>query len=63
MTNDGKTHLPDGCEKIWNGSRQSKRWSTITMSIREIQKSNLSNELEWIEGKIYTNVWQKTPLQ
>ena len=60
MTNDGKyIYQTDKTEKIWKMDPNSQKMiSYINVYSGEFKIQSI-NELEWINGKIYTNVWQK----
>ena len=60
LTNDGnKIYKSDGTEKIWflNAQDQSEEGFIQTVTHRTI--STQLNELEWVEGMIYANTYQK----
>ncbi|MFN4763132.1 glutaminyl-peptide cyclotransferase [Gillisia sp. Q332] len=60
LTNDGKKfYKSDGSEKIWilNGTTLAEESFIQPTTHRSI--STQLNELEWIEGKIYANTYQK----
>jgi glutamine cyclotransferase len=64
MTNDGKhIYQTDKTEKIWKWIPKLKKMIDYINVYSGDSKIKSINELEWIEGKIYTNVWQKTPLR
>ena len=60
MTNDG-THIyqTDGTEKIWKMDPKTQKMIDNINVYSGSSKIKAINELEWINGKIYTNVWQK----
>jgi glutamine cyclotransferase len=60
MTNDG-THLyqTDGTEKIWKKNPATQKMMDYVNVYSGSSKIPSINELEWINGKIYCNVWQK----
>jgi glutamine cyclotransferase len=60
MTNDGKyIYQTDKTEKIWKMDPNTQKMiDYINVYYGEL-KIKAINELEWINGKIYTNVWQK----
>jgi glutaminyl-peptide cyclotransferase len=60
MTNDGTyIYHSDGTEKIWKmDPNTQKRIDFVNVYIND-GKIKSVNELEWIEGKIYGNIWQK----
>lgn len=60
MTNDGKyIYQTDGTEKIWKMDPTNQKMIDYVNVYSENSKIKSINELEWINGKIYTNVWQK----
>ncbi len=60
MTNDGKyIYQTDGTEKIWKMDPNSLKMIDYCNVYAGNSKIKSINELEWIEGKIYANVWQK----
>ncbi|WP_299441763.1 glutaminyl-peptide cyclotransferase [uncultured Aquimarina sp.] len=60
LCNDGKqVYKSDGTEKIWILDAETlAEKSFIEVTTNKKVKSKF-NELEWIEGKIYANTWQK----
>ncbi len=60
MTNDG-THIyqSDGTEKIWKMNPETQKMEDYVNVYTNTNKIKSVNELEWIEGKIYGNIWQK----
>jgi glutamine cyclotransferase len=60
MTNDGKTiYHSDGTEKIWMMNPDTQKLVDFVNVYTNDSKIKSINELEWIEGKIYGNIWQK----
>lgn len=60
MTNDGKyIYQTDKTEKIWKMDPNSQKMISYVNVYSGASKIPSINELEWINGKIYTNVWQK----
>nr|WP_314897798.1 glutaminyl-peptide cyclotransferase [uncultured Flavobacterium sp.] len=60
MTNDGKyIYQTDKTEKIWKMDPQTQKMIDYINVYSGNSKIKAVNELEWINGKIYTNVWQK----
>lgn len=60
LTNDGeKLYKSDGTEKIWilNATTLAEESYIQTLTHRTV--SSQLNELEWVEGKIYANTYQK----
>ena len=60
MTNDGKyIYQSDGTEKIWKMNPENQKMMGYVNVYSASSKIKSVNELEWIDGKIYVNVWQK----
>jgi glutamine cyclotransferase len=60
MTNDGKyIYQTDKTEKIWKMDPDTQKMIDYINVYSFEDKIPSINELEWINGKIYTNVWQK----
>jgi glutamine cyclotransferase len=60
MTNDGKyIYQTDKTEKIWKMDPNTQKMISYINVYSGESKIQSINELEWINGKIYTNVWQK----
>lgn len=60
MTNDGKhIYQTDKTEKIWKMDPETQKMVDYINVYSGNNKIPSINELEWINGKIYTNVWQK----
>jgi glutamine cyclotransferase len=60
MTNDGKyIYQTDKTEKIWKMDPATQKMVDYINVYSGESKIKAINELEWINGKIYTNVWQK----
>jgi glutamine cyclotransferase len=60
MTNDGKyIYQTDKTEKIWKMDPETQKMIDYINVYSGSSKIKAINELEWINGKIYTNVWQK----
>ncbi len=60
MTNDGKNiYQSDGTEKIWTMDPESLKMIDFINVYTNDSKIKSINELEWINGKIYGNIWQK----
>ena len=60
MTNDGKyIYQTDKTEKIWKMDPNTQKMIDYINVYSGDSKIKSINELEWINGKIYTNVWQK----
>ncbi len=60
MTNDGKyIYQSDGTEKIWKMDTETQKMVSFINIYSGSKKISHVNELEYINGKIYANVWQK----
>ncbi len=60
MTNDGKyIHQSDGTEKIWKMNPENQKMIDYVNVYSASSKIEKINELEWINGKIYVNIWTK----
>lgn len=60
MTNDGKhIYSSDGTEKIWVMDPETQKMIDYINVYTGSDKVKSINELEWIDGKIYGNIWQK----
>jgi len=60
MTNDGKSiYHSDGTEKIWTMNPTTQKMENYINVYTNTSKIKSINELEWINGKIYGNIWQK----
>ena len=60
MTNDGKNiYQSDGTEKIWTTNPETLKQVSYINVYSGPSKIKAINELEWINGKFYVNVWQK----
>ena len=60
MTNDGKyIYQTDKTEKIWKMDPATQKMIDYINVYSGTSKIKAINELEWINGKIYTNVWFK----
>ena len=60
MTNDGKyIYQTDKTEKIWKMDPDTQKMMSYVNVYSGNSKIPSINELEWINDKIYTNVWQK----
>jgi glutamine cyclotransferase len=63
MTNDGKyIYQTDGTEKIWKMDPTTQKMIDYVNVYSGGSKIDSINEMEWINGKIFTNVWQKDAL-
>jgi glutamine cyclotransferase len=60
MTNDGTMiYHSDGTEKIWTLDPETFKLIDYINVYTNDSKIKSVNELEWINGKIYGNIWQK----
>ncbi len=60
LCNDGTTlYKSDGTEKIWLLDPETLTEQGYIETVTNTSIFNKANELEFIEGKIYANVWQK----
>ncbi|MFC4476233.1 glutaminyl-peptide cyclotransferase [Flavobacterium chungangensis] len=60
MTNDGKhIYQTDGTEKIWKVDPATQKMIDYINVYSGESKIKAVNEIEWINGKIYANVWFK----
>jgi len=60
MTNDGKViYQSDGTEKIWKMNPENQKMIDYVNVYSGSSKIKSVNELEYINGKIYCNIWQK----
>jgi len=60
MTNDGKyIYQSDGTEKIWKMDPENQKMMDYVNVYSSSSKIQKINELEWINGKIYANIWTK----
>ncbi|PZW40631.1 glutaminyl-peptide cyclotransferase [Mesonia algae] len=60
LCNDGKKlYKSDGTEKIWILNPETLEEESYFQPVTHTSLSTKLNELEWVEGKIYANTWQK----
>ena len=60
MTNDGAyIYQTDGTEKVWKMDPKTQKMIDYINVYSGNSKIKAINELEWINGKIYTNVFEK----
>lgn len=60
LANDGeKLYKSDGTEKIWILDPETLSEETFIQTLTHRTISTQLNELEWVEGKIYANTYQK----
>ena len=63
MTNDGKhIYHSDGTEKIWKMNPETQKMIDYVNVYSAANKIKSVNELEWINGRIYGNIWQRDAL-
>ncbi len=63
LCNDGKVlYKSDGTEKIWILDPETLEEKNYISTYTNKHKITRINEMEWVNGKIYTNVWQKNAL-
>ncbi len=63
LCNDGKVlYKSDGTEKVWKLNPENLKELSYISIYTDKHKITRINEMEWVEGKIYTNVWQKNAL-
>lgn len=60
MTNDGvNIYQSDGTEKIWTMYPTTQKMVSYINVYSGSEKIKSVNELEWVDRKIYANIWQK----
>jgi glutaminyl-peptide cyclotransferase len=60
MTNDGQfIYQTDGTEKIWKMNPVTQKMVDYVNVYSYTNKIPKINELEWVDGKIYCNIWQR----
>lgn len=60
MTNDGQyIYQSDGTEKIWRMDPKNQKMLDFVNVYSTSGKIKSVNELEYVDGKIYGNIWQK----
>jgi glutaminyl-peptide cyclotransferase len=60
LTNDKKhIYQSDGTEKIWKMNPENQKMIDYVNVYTNSSKLVKLNELEWVNGKIYANIWQK----
>lgn len=60
LTNDGNwIYKSDGTEKIWFLNSETLSEESFLQTVTHRTISTKLNELEWVEGKIYANTYQK----
>lgn len=60
LANDGeKLYKSDGTEKIWILNKENLAEESYIQTLTHRTVSSQLNELEWVEGRIYANTYQK----
>lgn len=60
MTNDGEhIYQSDGTEKIWTMDPETQKLTDYINVYTNDSKIKSINELEWVNGRIFGNIWQK----
>ena len=60
LCNDGeKIYKSDGTQKIWILNPETLEEESYIQPVTNKSTITKLNELEWVEGKIYANTWQK----
>ncbi len=63
LTNNGKDLIKsDGTERIWFLDPNTKKEKYFIEAYTNKRKAESLNEIEYIEGKIYANIWQKNTI-
>lgn len=63
LCNDGKTiYKSDGTEKIWTLNSNTLAEEDYIQIYTNKQKIKRVNELEWVDGKIYANIWERNSI-
>lgn len=63
LCNDGQTiYKSDGTEKIWTLNQDNLTEESYIEIYTNTSRIKSVNELEWIEGKIYANIFQKNAI-
>ena len=63
MTNDGTyIYQTDGTEKIWKMDPATQKMVDYINVYTQNSKIKQVNELEWVDGKIYSNIWHKNAI-
>lgn len=63
FTNDGKELIKsDGTERIWFLDPETQKEKRYIEAYTNTRKAESLNEIEYIDGKIYANIWQKNTI-
>lgn len=63
LTNDGKQLIKsDGTERIWFLDAATQKETHFIEAYTNKRKAESLNEIEYINGKIYANIWQKNTI-
>lgn len=63
LCNDGtKIYKSDGTEKIWTLNPNTLAEESYIEIYTNTSKIPKVNELEWVDGKIYANIWQRSAI-
>jgi glutamine cyclotransferase len=63
LCNDGETiYKSDGTEKIWTLNKDNLTEESYIEIFTNTSRIKSVNELEWIEGKIYANIFQQNAI-
>ena len=63
FTNDGKELIKsDGTERIWFLDPKTQKEKRFIEAYTNTRKAESLNEIEYIDGKIYANIWQKNTI-
>jgi glutaminyl-peptide cyclotransferase len=63
FTNDGKELIKsDGTERIWFLNPKTQKEKRYIEAYTNTRKAESLNEIEYINGKIYANIWQKNTI-
>jgi glutamine cyclotransferase len=63
LTNDGKQLIKsDGTERIWFLDARTQKETHFIEAYTNKRKAESLNEIEYIDGKIYANIWQKNTI-
>tara|TARA_R110000850_G_scaffold277086_1_gene422428 strand:+ start:166238 stop:167521 length:1284 start_codon:yes stop_codon:yes gene_type:complete len=63
LCNDGETiYKSDGTEKIWTLNKENLTEESYIEIYTNTSRIKSVNELEWVEGKIYANIYQRNAI-
>lgn len=63
LTNNGKELIKsDGTERIWFLDPETQKEKRFIEAYTNTRKAESLNEIEFIDGKIYANIWQKNTI-